>query len=40
MKTIIDMRRDLTHVETTDIDAPKQTYKCLRKSTTQRMELR
>lgn len=37
VKTIIDMRRDLTHVETTDIDAAKQTYECLRKSTAQQV---
>jgi hypothetical protein len=38
VKTIINMRRDLTHVEmTTDIDAAKQTYECLRQSTAQQV---
>ena len=36
-KTIIDMRRDLTHVEMTDINAAKQTYECLRQSTAQQV---
>lgn len=37
VKTIIDMRRDLTHVEVTDIDAAKQTYERLRQSTAQQV---
>ncbi len=37
VKTIIDMRRDLTHLEVTDIDAAKQTYERLRQSTAQQV---
>lgn len=37
VRTIIDMRRDLTQVEVTDIDAAKQTYERLRPSTAQQV---
>lgn len=37
VEIIIDMRRDLMHVEMTDIDAARQTYECLRRSTAQQV---
>ncbi|ABA05504.1 conserved hypothetical protein [Nitrobacter winogradskyi Nb-255] len=37
VRTIIDMRRDLTQVEVTDIEAARQTYERLRQSTAQQV---